>query len=150
MGSGTELEGPTPGNLDWGRHLQGHLGATKHPLNSEASPGSAGLLGGPTGMPKRARILGMPGHQGGQGGWADKMGYHRVPALSEVKQGSDLTGNRKPGGFQQVESRDCVAGARRRLKLPTQLGPFSTAPSCSLKHLPQGRRPSSVRGSGRP
>ena len=42
----------------------------------------------------------MPGHQGGQGGGTDKMGYNRVPALSEVKQGSDLTGNRKPGDFQ--------------------------------------------------
>ena len=30
------------------------------------------------------------------------MGYKRVPGLSEVTQGSDLTGNRKPGGFQQV------------------------------------------------
>ena len=30
------------------------------------------------------------------------MGYNRVPALSEVKQGSDVIGNREPGGFQQV------------------------------------------------
>ena len=41
-----ELEGPNPGKLDWGCHLQGHLGATEHCLNSEASLGSAGLLGG--------------------------------------------------------------------------------------------------------
>lgn len=97
-----ELEGTNPGNLDWGCHLQGHLGATEHCLNSEASLGSAGLLGGPAGMPKQAWIQGMPGHQGGQGGWADKMGYNRAPALSEVKQGSDVIGNREPGGFQQV------------------------------------------------